>query len=79
MPESAFHHVKSVRSKNQLFGSTGLENSASISFNVRPARCVQLTAIESNKSDKSRTDNDETEDDRAYDDEWVFHTEANYA
>ena len=56
-----------------------LRNSASISFNVRPARCVQLTAIESNKSDKSRTDNDETEDDRAYDDEWVFHTEANYA
>ena len=50
-----------------------------MSFNVRPARCVQLTAIESNKSDKSRTDNDETEDDRAYDDEWVFHTEANYA
>jgi hypothetical protein len=56
-----------------------LRNSAYISFNVRPARRVQLTAIESNKSDKSRTDNDETEDDRACDDEWVFHTEAKYA
>jgi len=48
------------------------------SFDICPARGVQLAAVESNKPNKSRTNNDKTEDDRADDNEWVFHTETKY-
>jgi hypothetical protein len=68
-----------VSREKLVFASTGYEKPPKGSFDVCPARCVQLTPTESNKSDKSRADNDETKNDYADDDEWVFHTKRNYA